>query len=505
MMDMRKKHAAPRWMLPLLPLLLSLLLAGCATIDHPSVKSATLSQSGSGASSVDQSKKPKAAKKSATPAAAVTPPPAIALRQRLLLPLDGDASMHLPAGSSQPLYAFKAKDLPITQALTMFARSYKLNIIVDPDVTGKVTVEFRDVPFDQAMEAMLRSLGYYWHREGDLVWVEARESRQFVLDFLATKGDNRIWGGLEAQLKTLLSDKGTLVVNKLTGTIQVTDAHPNIEAVAQFLNQLRQTISRQVEIEMKIVEVALNDDTSLGIDWNRINMGTLGLKVAFSSANAISAPAGGFTGLSPTITVNGGYTSKQGKGDINSVIQALSEQGKVKIISQPRIRALNNQPSLVKVGTDRTFITQEVTTTTGTSTSSSVGYKQQVVPEGLELNVTPQISANGWIMLDVKPKITRVSSVTEVKDAAGNVVSSGPNLDVRETQSMVRVQDNQTAVIGGLIQTTKSDTDRQVPLLSELPLLGNLFKGTYNKKRRTELVIFLTPHLIGPTGAVSNP
>ncbi|MDQ6951714.1 MAG: pilus (MSHA type) biogenesis protein MshL [Mariprofundales bacterium] len=441
----------------------------------------------------------------APPVKAVAKPveavPAIDLRSRLLLPED---QMGLPASAAQPLFSFQAKDLPIAQALAMFASSYKLNVIVDPSVTGKITVKFYNVSFDQAMEALLHSLGFYWHRDGNLVLVEAKETRQFTLDYLATKGDNRIWKGLAEKLKVLLTTSGTLVISPLTGTIQVTDKHPNIEAVAQFLNQLRQTIRRQVEIDMKIIEVTLNNDTSLGIDWSRVNLGSLGLHIAFSTVNTVTSPAGGFIAQPASFNASAGYTSKSGKGDINSVISALSEQGNVKIISEPKIRTLNNQPSLVKVGTDRTFITQEVTTTTGTSSISTTGYTKAVVPEGLELKVTPQISVNGWIILDVRPKISRVSSVTEIKDAAGNVLASGPNLDVRETQSMVRVHDGQTAVIGGLIQTVKSDTERHVPLLGDIPLLGNLFKGTYNKDKRTELVIFLTPHLIGPSGKVSG-
>ncbi|MDX8412979.1 MAG: hypothetical protein R8J85_02730 [Mariprofundales bacterium] len=458
-------------------------------------KNAVSASKGSADTRVDRSVNKSAVEKTVAKPMA----PKIALRQRLFLPEETSITASNKGGET--IYSFKAKGLPVTEALTMFARSYHLNMIVDPyAIVGTVTVEFHDVPFDQAMEAILHTSGYHWYRDGALIFVEAVETRQFVLNFLATKGDNRIWAGLKEKLQSLLSDSGKLVVSKLAGTIQVTDAHSHVDSVAQFLNQLRQTISRQVEIEMKIVEVTLNDDTSLGIDWNRINVGALNLKFAFSTANVITAPSGGFPLLSPSIKMNGGYTSNNGKGDINSVISALSEQGTVKIISQPRSRTLNNQPSLVKVGTDRTFITQETTTTSSTTTSTSVGYTKEVITEGMELNITPQISANGWVILDVKPKITRVSSVAEVKDAAGNVVSSGPNLDVRETSSLVRVHDGQTAVIGGLIQTVKSDTHRQVPLLGDLPLLGNLFKGSYDKDRRTELVIFLTPHLIGPSG-----
>ncbi len=498
---MRRVGTGLGWWLALL------VLGGCAHLmpsaAHAPKTAAVQQTAGSG----EQSER--GAKKGVSPVVA----PKMDLRARLLLPEDTTMGGRAASDDAR-LYSFKANELPITQALTMFARSYNLNMIVDPyAITGSVTVEFHDVPFDQAMEAILHTAGYHWYREGRLIFVEAMETRQFVLDFLATPGNDRIWerkdalGGedkLEDQLKSLLSDAGKMVMNRLTGTIQVTDLHPNVEAVAEFLNQLRRTIRRQVEIEIKIVEVTLNDDTSLGIDWNRINLGSLNFKFSFSTANTISAPAGGFALISPTIKANGGYTSRQGKGDINAVISALSEQGNVRIISQPHIRTLNNQPALVKVGTDRTFITQETTTTSSTTTSTSVGYTKEVVPEGLELMVTPQISASGWVMLDVKPKITRVSSVTEVKDASGNVVSSGPNLDVRETQSLVRVHDGQTAVIGGLIQTVKSDTNRKVPLFGDIPLLGGLFRGAYKKDRRTELVIFLTPHLIGTASATSD-
>jgi len=460
--------------------------------------------------------------------------PDVSLRQRLFLPDDRQTS--LPKAAEDTVYSFKANSLPVTQALTMFARTYNLNIIVNPDViTGSVTVDFHDIPFNQAMEAILHATGYYWHRDGKLIFVEATETRQFELDFLAsnnnyvngvssngtssgssnnafsstpnstsnngtnrrrsnrgtTNGNYNIWNGLEKKLKTLLSDKGTLVVSRLAGIIQVTDAHPNVQAVAEFIMQLRHTISRQVEIDMKVLEVTLSDNTALGIDWSRLNVGGVAAKLAFSTANAITAPAGGFAALTPAITIN---TSN---GNIKSVITALSEQGNVKIISQPRIRTLNNQPALVKVGTDRTFITQESTTTTGTSSTTSVGFTQDIVPEGLELNITPQISSDGWIILEVKPKITRVSSVTEAKDSKGTVLSSGPNLDVRETSSLVRIQDGQTAVVGGLIQTIKSKTDRGVPILSKIPLLGYLFKNSNDIAKRTELVIFLTPHLIG--------
>ena len=121
----------------------------------------------------------------------------------------------------------------------------------------------------------------------------------------------------------------------------------------------------------------------------------------------------------------------------------------------------------------------------------------QVVTEGVVLAITPQISLDGWITMDVSPVVTRVSSVSEVKDDSGNVVSSAPNLDVSQASSLVRTKSGNTIVIGGLIQDISSDTDRGILGLASLPGVGGLFKGQYQASERTELVMFVTPRLIG--------
>jgi len=227
-------------------------------------------------------------------------------------------------------------------------------------------------------------------------------------------------------------------------------------------------------------------------------VGALASSISFGTSNTVTTPAGGFTALAPSLSLNVGRQSNRGKGDIKAVISALSEQGNVKIISQPKVRTLNNQPALIKVGTDRTFFRKENTNNTTASGNTSFSTDiPQVVTEGMVLAITPQISANGWVMLDIAPVITRVSSITEVKDSAGIVQSSAPNLDIRQTSSLVRARDGNTIVIGGLIQTTTSDTERKVPMLGDLPLLGNFFKGTSKIKKRKELVLFLTPHVVG--------
>ena len=118
--------------------------------------------------------------------------------------------------------------------------------------------------------------------------------------------------------------------------------------------------------------------------------------------------------------------------------------------------------------------------------------------EGIVLGLTPQISNDGMIMIDVYPVITRVSSVTQVVGANGLVQSTAPNLDIRQSTSLVRAQSGETIVIGGLISDASSDTTRGVPGLGDIPIAGNLFKGRYNQHAKQELVIFMTPKLVGP-------
>ena len=170
-----------------------------------------------------------------------------------------------------------------------------------------------------------------------------------------------------------------------------------------------------------------------------------------------------------------------------------------KVVSQPKIRVLNNQSAMIKVGTDRTFFRRELTIdTTSAGSITQAEDVPQVVTEGIVLALTPQISTTGWIMLDVSPVITRVSSISQVLEANGQVRSSAPNLDIRQASSLVRLKSGETIVIGGLIQDQQSDTERSVPGVSEVPVVGNLFQGNYQFRGRKELAMFLTARLVEP-------
>jgi len=451
----------------------------------------------------------------------------IALSSRLALP---PITSGITQGETHPLYSFVAKNLPIDQALKLFSRTYKLNIVTEKDVQGTVDAEFQNLSFDEAMSALLDSLGFYWERQGQLVFVRAWQSKVFTVDYIrvvrsgagtsqaqVTSGAEsggessaaggveikqsdsvEFWRELEAQLKPLVSEHGRLSINRLAGTVQVTDLYPRVREIGGFIRQINNAIHRQVEIEVRIVEVSLSDDFSLGIDWSQIaNSAQNNTSFDIGISNIIGSAAGGFTIKSPSLNVGLNGVSDSGNTTYSAMLTALQEQGTVNVISKPHIRTLNNQAAMIKVGTDRTFFRKEVqtdNTTSGSSTSSTD--VPQVVTEGLVLALTPQISAEGWIMMDVSPVITRVSSISEVKDSNGNVLSSAPNLEIRQSSALVRAKNGETIIIGGLIQSVESETNRSVPLLGDIPILGYAFKGTYKKKFNRELVIMLTPRLV---------
>ena len=452
----------------------------------------------------------------------------------------------LPVQTNEKLYSFKAKKMTVRQAIKMFAKAYKLNILLDNDVSGEITVSFRDLPFNQAMTAILGSLGYYWEKDGNLISVKSWETRQFTINYIrltrsgsgsseaqvssssssGSGGDEgggdsgsqagsisiqqensvKFWDEIDVQLKNIISKKGRLIINRMSGTVQLSDEHRRVEEMALYVEQINHAIHRQVDIEVKIIEVLLNDDFSLGVDWSRmVNQGQEGEAVDFTISNIItSAPGTGAT-LPSVLNLAASNTGSNGENKLTALISALKEQGEVQVVSQPHIRTLNNQSALIKVGTDRTFFRREQNTDNTTAGSNTTTTDvPQVVTEGIVLSITPQISSDGWVMMDISPVVTRVSSVTEVKDENGVVKSTAPNLDIRQTSSLIRALNGETIIIGGLIQTQEVYIDRGVPGVKDVPVAGHLFKAQYDSVRKTELIIFLTPKIVDDSAAYKS-
>ena len=183
----------------------------------------------------------------------------------------------------------------------------------------------------------------------------------------------------------------------------------------------------------------------------------------------------------------------------------MKQQGTVEVISTPRIRTLNNQTALIKVGEEVPFFstsTSIVPVGAGTSTT----LQQTIVSSitiGTILSITPQVSDDDWISLDISPVLTSLKSIQTFgslggtgSGGGGNSAATAPDLDTKQASTLVRVRDGTTVVLGGLIQTQKAKNDTKIPVLGDIPILGRLFTGTFRFNQKKELVIFVTPHIV---------
>jgi MSHA type pilus biogenesis protein MshL len=306
------------------------------------------------------------------------------------------------------------------------------------------------------------------------------------------------WKDLETQLKQFMSPAGKLIVDKMAGLIQVTDQPRKLKDIERYLALMQANLQRQVDIDAKIYEVGLNEQFHLGVDWQRV-IRQVGLTL---QGNAIvDNPFGGGVARKPASLIASFPSGSAKFGQIAATVEALKEQGQLRAISQPRLRSLNNQTALIKVGTDRPFFSSSSGFLAGTLGGAGATFQNasfQLITEGTILAITPQIASNGWITLDVSPVITRLAGV-ETSGTSSNFVSA-PVLDIKQSTSLIRVKDDETIVIGGLIQDKSTKTVRKVPVVGDLPLLGKLFQGNFQSKEKTELVIFLTPHLVENSG-----
>jgi len=443
-----------------------------------------------------------------------------------------------PAPANQKLYSFSAKDLEVKDALALFARSNELNIVPDPDITGQITVDFRNLTLEKSMDAILDMFDYYAEVDGGLIRVRKTKTEFFTVDYVRltrsgngstsanissssgaaggssggtggggaggsggdstsvsiTKSDSiKFWDELDEQLKSLLSPNGKLAINRMVGNIMITDHKANVSRIGEYLKHIKRSLHLQVDIEAQIYEVVFNDEFHLGIDWQNVT-GSLekwaissgGVPAGFPTSRLIvDNPLGGLAPGQPALSL--AVTKDQSR----VVLDALKQQGRLEVVSQPRLRTLNNQAALIKVGTEKPFFRKSVIATTGTSSQTTTDVEVQSITIGTVLGLTPQISDDGWITMDISPVITRL-----VDSVAGPDGSTAPEVDIKQTSSLVRIRDNTTVIIGGLIQNEHHKTERRVPFLGDIPILGYPFRGIFENKRRTELVIFITPTIV---------
>jgi general secretion pathway protein D len=292
------------------------------------------------------------------------------------------------------------------------------------------------------------------------------------------------------------------VVNPEAGVISVYTTAEKHKSIKRYIDEVSKRAEKQVLIEATVVEVVLNDDYQAGIDWSFFDYKAFGKDGGLRISSPFSGPTGGFS----VATVNNLGSAAAGalSGDWNILanLKMLKQFGDSKVLSSPKIMAINNQTALLKVVNNLVYFSIDVTVTPATATAAATTtYQTEIntVPVGFTMSVTPFVSEDGDVTLNVRPTISR--KVGEVADPNPDLATAGvssviPIIQEKEMSSVLKLKDRQTAIIGGLIEDNNSNTRTGVPWVSDVPVVGDLFSTRDDSTGKSELVIFIRPVII---------
>ena len=321
---------------------------------------------------------------------------------------------------------------------------------------------------------------------------------------IETDTNSDYWTDLRDSLQTLIgSGDGRAVITSPQAGLVTIRAYPKeLKAVREFLNQSDSHLKRQVVLEARIIEVALNEGYEQGVDWSGLSAswdGNKGITGGGSAANSQlpTTPNQIFSAL------GGGAGFKISDGNFNVAVNLLKTQGDVNTLSSPRVTATNNQKAVIKVGTDEYFVTNASTTTvTSTGTAEPIVTPNvELTPffSGIALDVTPQIDEEGRVLLHIHPSVIDTEEQNKVIDmgtSGGKLQLPLAKSSIRESDTVVQANNGDIIVIGGLMKTDKQEIVSKVPLLGDIPWVGEAFTNRRESTKKVELVIMLKPTVV---------
>lgn len=452
------------------------------------------------------------------------------------------------AGFNGQRISLDFKDADIQNVLRVLADVSGLNIIATDDVKGKVTLHLTDVPWDQALDLVMRSNRLEMMREGNVVRIstvsrlkEEREALRAAQDAERELEPLRVRyvrvnyaradDALVDKVKGVLTDRGSVTYDERTNTVIVRDISRGIEDAAELVRQL-DVQSPQVLIEANIVEATESFARALGIQWGyqynqgpmtgnptgsnfpgTVGVGGSGLGagttpsaqpgtgpnvVPFMADFPVPAGFGSGFGAGAGSALNLALGSLDGAHSITARLTALEEQGKGRVISRPRVITMNNVAATIQSLTILRVKLPSTGTVINTGTGGAAGTASSATEKintGITLVVTPQISADGYVLMSIYAKSSQPDF--------SRTVDGIPNEISREANSNVLIQDGNTVVLGGIFRQTSDDRESGLPYLRRIPALGWLFKRMLKQKQNDELLVFLTPKIVSTgTGAL---
>jgi type IV pilus assembly protein PilQ len=411
------------------------------------------------------------------------------------------------------------QNVDVRSLLQVIADFTNLNIITSDSVTGSITLRLKDVPWDQALDIILQSKGLDMRKNGNVIIVAPREeiaakekleleARNQIADLEPLRTENFVVNYQKAddvrkllvdEKQRLLSKRGSVVVDQRTNQLFVQDTAARLEEVRRLLQRIDIPVP-QVMIEARIVEADDRFSQNLGArfgfaritngEWLNAGAGssfgtgggsgtnsiTIG-GTTVTNPNFVNLPAAGLGGFSPG-TIGLTLFNSSVTRLLNLELSALEADGRGKIISSPRVITADKVKALIEQGTE---IPYQAATSSG---ATQIQFRKAV----LKLEVTPQITPEGAIFLDVKVNRDSPSAI-----ATGG---AGVAIDTKAVQTQVLVENGGTVVLGGIYEQTERTTITKVPLLGDVPVLGWLFRNRTRVNDRTELMIFITPRVV---------
>jgi MSHA biogenesis protein MshL len=466
------------------------------------------------------------------------------------------SNMSLAASSKDDpeLISLDLKGMDIRDVLKILAQKSGLNIVADSSVKGMVTLYIKDVTIMDALDTVISTNNLAYEQSGSLIrimndrdyemmygkrfndktkteiiklnYANAQEIASALNQIKTSVGKvisddvsstivlidspenidkmKKLISQMDIPLITevfpldyakaeLLKDKISEIISKGAGSVKfdertnklvVKDTQQKVEDIRKVIDAFDEK-TRQVLIDANIVQVTLSDKFSYGIDW--ANVAKLG-DIKLTGDTVLSTGLSNTTPSTFTIATTGHHAT--------TIISLLKIYGKTNVLSRPRVMVINNQEAKILVGAKEVYVTSEVTTTSGGTyhTTDHV----QFVDVGVRLGVIPTINKQGFITLKIKPEVSNADATktVQLKNPDGSTRTIVPYVTTSEVETSVMIKDNTTIIIGGLMKDTIVNNKEKVPFLGDVPLIGKLFSTIGKSKEKTELVIFLTPHII---------
>jgi len=412
----------------------------------------------------------------------------------------------------------------IRDFLRILADTGKLNLVMDPDVQGNFGFKFTDTPWDQVLDVVLKNAGLGKEIQNGVLRVAKIDKLQKEEEERKKLDETKALGGqlqtitrplsyakvseVQKILKDILTKRGSAILDDRTNTLIITDLPRNISVIDDLIQTLDVQI-QQVQIEARIVEANKNWQQQFGVKWPETNSGNASITSTSSTststpwvgttapfwngANGFSSPASGqqaAIGWAPGIDGSTSISAPAGemwlsfisnKFSINAILQAMETNGTIKIVSSPKLVTQNNRKATILSGQKIPYPTQQGGAAGGAITVAFIN-------ANLQLDVTPQITNEGTIIMDLK-----------VEKAAADftqTVNGTPTIDTKSIETQVLVRDGGTAVLGGVYVNNSTLQSTGVPFLMNLPLIGFLFRNNTKQEQNTELLIFITPRIL---------